>query len=198
MSRLTFILLTLFIASFMPGNVSATDPAPTPPKHPYVEIITSEGRMLLELDGRAAPYTVDHFLKLVDDGFYDGLIFHRVIADFMIQGGGYTPSMTLKEDERTIPNESGNGRSNLRGTIAMARTSEPHTANSQFYINVVDNRRLDAGNNRWGYTVFGYVIEGMDVADAISLVETGPKGELESDVPQIPIVIKSMSRYTFE
>jgi cyclophilin family peptidyl-prolyl cis-trans isomerase len=172
------------------------------PAHPYVEIVTSEGRILLELDGRQAPITVGHFLGLVDSGFYDGTIFHRVIPGFMIQGGGHTPDLKLKETPDTIPNESGNGLSNVRGTIAMARTGDPHSANAQFFINVADNQRLDPNKRgpkgSWGYTVFGFVIEGMDVADRIVAAPTGPQGPFQKDVPQVPVIIKSMSRYTFE
>jgi cyclophilin family peptidyl-prolyl cis-trans isomerase len=188
------LLLSLLLLS---ATVFAAEPAPTPPKHPYVEMITTEGRILIELDGQAAPYTVDHFLSLVDAGFYDGTIFHRVIPDFMIQGGGYTPSLTLKEDETGIPNESGNGLSNVRGTLAMARTNAPHSANSQFFINLVDNSRLDPQDGRWGYTVFGIVIEGMDVVDAIAAVPTGPQGKLSSDVPQVPVIIKELKRFSW-
>jgi cyclophilin family peptidyl-prolyl cis-trans isomerase len=172
------------------------------PPHPYIEIVTSEGTIILELDGKQAPLTVGHFLALVDAGFYDGTIFHRVIPGFMAQGGGFTPGLKLKEDEQTIPNESGNGLSNSRGTIAMARTGDPHSANSQFFINVADNSRLDpskkVGGGSWGYTVFGSVIQGMEVVDKIVAVQTGPQGEFASDVPVVPIVIKEMSRYTFE
>ena len=176
--------------------------ADTVPAHPYVEMETSEGTIILELDGRQAPITVGHFLGLVDSGYYDGTIFHRVIPGFMIQGGGHTPNLVRKETDDTIPNESGNGMSNVRGTIAMARTGDPHSANSQFFINVVDNVRLDpkkdsTGGN-WGYTVFGFVIQGMDVVDKIAATPTGPQGPFRSDVPQIPIVIKKMSRYSFE
>ena len=171
------------------------------PAHPYVEIVTTEGTVILELDGRQAPLTVGHFLELVDAGFYDGLIFHRVIPGFMAQGGGYTPGLKLKETDDTIPNESGNGMSNVRGTIAMARTGDPHSANSQFFINVADNSRLDPRksmtNGSWGYTVFGFVIQGMEVVDKMVSVQTGPQGKLKSDVPLVPIVIKKMSRYTF-
>ena len=172
------------------------------PPHPYVKLETSEGDIILELDGRQAPLTVGHFLSLVDSGFYDGLIFHRVIPGFMAQGGGFTPGLKLKEDDRSIPNESGNGLTNARGTIAMARTSDPHSANSQFFINVANNVRLDPNKNMvggtWGYTVFGVVIEGMDVVDRIVSVETGPQGEFRKDVPTIPIIINKASRYTFE
>lgn len=172
------------------------------PAHPYIEIETTEGTIILELDGRAAPLTVGHFLRLVDSGFYDGLIFHRVIPGFMAQGGGFTPSFTLKEDDASIPNESGNGLSNVYGTVAMARTADPHSANSQFFINVADNSRLDPKKDNisgtWGYTVFGMVIDGMDVVDKIVSVQTGPQGPFPKDVPVVPIVIKKMSRYTFE
>jgi cyclophilin family peptidyl-prolyl cis-trans isomerase len=168
------------------------------PAHPLVLVETTMGSFKLELDSRAAPLTVRHFVSLVESGFYDGLIFHRVIPGFMAQGGGYTPGLKLKEDDATIPNESGNGISNMRGTIAMARTGDPHSANSQFFINVADNNRLDPGNNRWGYAVFGYVIEGMDVVDEIVAVQTGPQGNLQSDVPVVPIVIKKMAHVTYD
>lgn len=171
------------------------------PPHPYIEIVTTEGAIILELDGKQAPLTVGHFLSLVDAGFYDGVVFHRVIAGFMVQSGGFTPDLTLKEDDTTIPNESGNGLSNIRGTIAMARTSDPHSANSQFFINVADNSRLDPGKKRsggtWGYTVFGSVIQGMEVVDKIAKTRTGPQKDMQ-DVPVVPIVIKKVSRYTFE
>jgi cyclophilin family peptidyl-prolyl cis-trans isomerase len=168
------------------------------PAHPHILIETTMGDIKLELEGKLAPITVGHFLERVDSGFYDGLIFHRVIPGFMAQGGGFTPGLELKEDDATIPNESGNGMSNARGTIAMARTNDPHSANTQFFINVADNARLDPGNNRWGYAVFGYVIEGMEVVDEIVSVKTGPQGKLQSDVPMVPIVIKKMSRVTYD
>ena len=187
-------LILLFLA-FTCGAAQAADKIPA---HPHVLIETTMGNIKLELDGKAAPLTVAHFIGLVDSGFYDGLIFHRVIPGFMAQTGGYTPSLTLKEDDKTIPNESGNGMSNMRGTVAMARTNDPHSANSQFFINVADNNRLDPGNNRWGYAVFGYVIEGMEVVDKIVAVQTGPQGKLPSDVPVIPIVIKKMSQVVYD
>ena len=172
------------------------------PAHAYVKLETSEGDIVLELSGRQAPLTVGRFLELVDSGFYNGLIFHRVIPGFMAQGGGYTPGLKLKEDDRSIPNESGNGLTNARGTIAMARTGDPHSANSQFFINVADNQRLDPKKDpvrgTWGYTVFGQVIEGMEVVDKIVSVQTGPQGEFQKDVPVIPIIIKNASRFTFE
>ena len=172
------------------------------PAHPHIEMVTSLGSIKLELDGKQAPITVAHILQLIDSGFYDGTIFHRVIPGFMAQGGGFTPSLKLKEEGKTIPNESGNGLTNLRGTIAMARTGDPHSANTQFFINVADNVRLDPTKDsyrgRWGYTVFGTVIEGMDVVDAIVASKTGPAGEFSRDVPMIPVIIKKMSRVTYE
>ncbi len=172
------------------------------PPHPYLEMVTTEGTIILELDGRQAPLTVGHILKLVDEGYYNGIIFHRVIPGFMAQTGGHTPNLKLKEDDRRVPNESGNGLSNVRGSVAMARTGDPHSANSQFFINVADNSRLDPGKKvvggSWGYTVFGSVIQGMEIVDKIANATTGPQGSFASDVPVVPIVIKKMSRYTFE
>jgi cyclophilin family peptidyl-prolyl cis-trans isomerase len=194
--RKTLIALLLTLTW---GLAAAADEVPA---HPYVEMITSEGRILLELDGREAPLTAAHFLALVDSGFYDGTIFHRVIPGFMAQGGGYTPDYKLKETDDSVPNESGNALSNLRGTVAMARTDDPHSANAQFFINVADNLRLDpqkkGRQGRWGYAVFGQVIEGMDVVDKIVSAQTGAQGPFQSDVPLVPIIIKKMSRYTFE
>lgn len=190
--RKIMITLALTLASSL---ALAADKVPA---HPHILIETTMGDIKLELEGKLAPITVGHILKLVDSGFYDGLIFHRVIPGFMAQAGGYTPGLEHKEDDGSIPNESGNGMSNARGTIAMARTNDPHSANTQFFINVADNVRLDSGTNRWGYAVFGYVIEGMEVVDEIVSVRTGPQGKLRSDVPVVPIVIKKMSRVTYD
>jgi cyclophilin family peptidyl-prolyl cis-trans isomerase len=188
------ILITLALA-LASSTAMAADKVPA---HPHILIETTMGDIKLELEGKLAPITVGHFLARVDSGFYDGLIFHRVIPGFMAQAGGYTPGLELKEDDAKIPNESGNGMSNVRGTIAMARTNDPHSANTQFFINVADNVRLDPANNRWGYAVFGYVIEGMEVVDEIVSVKTGPQGKLRSDVPMVPIVIKKMSRVAYD
>ncbi len=171
------------------------------PAHPQIEVVTSVGTFKLELVTKQAPHTVRHFLELVDAGFYDGLIFHRVIAGFMVQSGGYTPGFKLREAEQTIVNESGNAMSNKRGTIAMARTNDPHSANSQFFINVVDNARLDPHKDRvrgrWGYTVFGYVTEGMDVVDKIAAAETSPQGD-HPNAPVVPIIINKMSQASLD
>lgn len=163
------------------------------PAHPHIRMETTEGSLLLELDGRRAPITVANFLKLVQDGYFDGTIFHRVMPDFMIQGGGFDRDLNMKEPEGAIPNESGNGLTNMRGTIAMARQTEPHTAMAQFFINVVDNRSLDPKRDRWGYAVFGYVIEGMEVVDKIAAVRTGPGGRFAKDVPVAPVIIRKMT-----
>lgn len=188
----TLFALVLVLASPIVGAAEKVPP------HPHVMIETTMGNIKVELEGKLAPITVGHVLGLIDSGFYDGLIFHRVIPGFMIQTGGYTPGLKIKEDDKLIVNESGNGMSNVRGTLAMARLSDPHSANSQFFINVVDNDRLDPANNNWGYAVFGYVIEGMEVVDEIAEVETGPQGKLRSDVPNVPIVIKKMYRVEYD
>ena len=179
------------------------------PAHPHILVETTEGNFKLELDGKAAPLTVANFLKLVDSGFYDGTVFHRLIPGFMAQGGGYTPGFKLKEASDTVPNESGNGLQNARGTIAMARTNDPHSAGSQFFINVVDNTNTNpetanldpqkhSSRGRWGYTVFGFVFEGMEVVDKIVNVKTFNNGPGGAPAPVVPIVIKKMSRITYE
>ena len=168
------------------------------PAHPHIRIETTEGTFVLELEGKRAPITVRNFLSLVDSGYYDGTMFHRVIADFMVQGGGYMLKLSEKEPDDTIPNESGNGMSNSYGTIAMARTSNPHSAAAQFFINIADNSRLDPRPNSWGYAVFGYVIEGMEVVDKIAKVQTGPGGKFKSDVPVVPIILKKASRVVYD
>jgi peptidyl-prolyl cis-trans isomerase A (cyclophilin A) len=156
-----------------------------------VRIETTLGDILVELDAARAPLTVENFLQYVVEGFYDGTVFHRIAAGFIVQGGGYLPDLTAKPAARQVPNESGNGLSNLRGTIAMARGSDPHSANSQFYFNLVDNSQsLDPRPTRWGYAVFGKVIEGMEVVDAIGEVATGARGEFDRDVPIDTIEIK--------
>ena len=156
-------------------------------------IETSEGNITLHLDGKRAPITVRNFVSLIKADYFDNSIFHRVIDNFMIQGGGFDEEMNDLESRNTIPNESGNGLSNLRGTIAMARTSDPHSANAQFYINTKDNRSLNPKSGRWGYAVFGTVIDGMEVVDRISRKPTGPKGRFASDVPIDTVLIKNIT-----
>jgi peptidyl-prolyl cis-trans isomerase A (cyclophilin A) len=154
-----------------------------------VRLATSAGDIVIELDPEKAPKSSDNFLKYVKAGHYDGLIFHRVIETFMIQGGGMKPDMSEKPTRPPIPLESGNGLSNLRGTLAMARTGDPNSATSQFFINVVDNVRLDKSEGRDGYAVFGKVVEGMDVVDKIKVVPVQNKG-MHQNVPVTPVTIK--------
>jgi peptidyl-prolyl cis-trans isomerase A (cyclophilin A) len=154
-----------------------------------VRLATSAGDIVIELEPEKAPKSTDNFLKYVKAGHYDGLIFHRVIETFMIQGGGMKPDMSEKPTRPPIPLESGNGLSNLRGTLAMARTGDPNSATSQFFINVVDNVRLDKSEGRDGYAVFGKVVEGMDVVDKIKVVPVQNKG-MHQNVPVTPVTIK--------
>ena len=158
-----------------------------------VRIETSMGDIVVELDVNRAPETVQNFLQHVVNDYYEGLIFHRVAAAFLVQGGGYDSDLTLKPPIYEVVNESGNGLSNQRGTIAMARSGEAHSANSQFYFNLVNNPSLNPRPTRWGYAVFGRVVEGMDVVDRIGSVPTGPRGEFDRDVPITPIVIEQIS-----
>ena len=163
-------------------------------KGPQVLLETSMGNVLLGFYPDQAPLTVENFLSYVEDGHYDGLIFHRVIPDFMIQAGGHEADLVMRESERPpIRNESDNGLKNERGTVAMARTGAPHSASSQFFVNLVDNSFLDygaQGPDQWGYAVFGRVVEGMDVVDAIAAVPTGRAGGMQ-DVPREPVTILS-------
>jgi len=160
---------------------------------PRVELDTTAGKIVLELDPQKAPITVDNFLKYVDAGYYDNLIFHRVISGFMIQTGGLDDKMKDKKEGQRAPikNESGNGLSNTRGSIAMARTNDPNSATSQFFINHADNPNLD--NYGGGYAVFGKVVEGMDVVDAIAKSQTTSRAG-HQDVPVTPIYLKSAKR----
>src|SRR3954447_4047253 len=160
---------------------------------------TSFGTMKIELDGDKAPITVANFLGYVDDKFFDGTIFHRVIPNFMIQGGGFEPGMKQKKTKASIRNESTNGLSNVRGSLAMARTNVPDSATCQFFINVKDNTGLDRAQSQdgVGYCVFGRVVEGMDVVDRIKRVATTTRSG-HQDVPQEDVVIRSVRRETAE
>ncbi|HFQ13355.1 MAG TPA: peptidyl-prolyl cis-trans isomerase [Gammaproteobacteria bacterium] len=159
-----------------------------------IKLNTSMGTIVIELDSDKAPKTAANFLQYARDGFYNGTIFHRVINNFMIQGGGMQPGMVEKQTREPIENEADNGLSNLKGTIAMARTQDPHSATAQFFINVADNTFLDhsAPNPQgWGYCVFGKVVEGMDVVEKIKDVPTGNAG-YHQDVPLEDVVIESV------
>jgi cyclophilin family peptidyl-prolyl cis-trans isomerase len=164
------------------------------PGNPVVVIATSHGEIVIELFREEAPVSVENFLQYARDGFYDGTIFHRVVPRFMIQGGGYTPSLVEKPTRPPIQNEATNGLRNRRGTVAMARRQTLRSATAQFYINVADNRMLDHTGYSpadFGYAVFGRVLHGLDVADAIAAVPTGVKGGM-SDVPLDPVIIKTV------
>nr|WP_236555951.1 peptidylprolyl isomerase [Alcanivorax sp. S71-1-4] len=169
---------------------------------PRVALETTEGTIVIELYPDKAPATVANFLQYVDDGFYDGTVFHRVIPRFMIQGGGFTRDYQQKETRTPVTNEADNGLRNERGTLAMARTSDPHSATAQFFINTVNNTNLNHRGKSpggWGYAVFGKVVEGMDVVDRISALPTG-RGTLNGmpagDVPNRPVEIRSAQRAT--
>ena len=180
------ILMFVFITIIMANAQAETT---------KINMETSMGTIVLELNAEKAPNTVANFLNYVKEGFYDGTIFHRVISNFMIQGGGFTEDMTQKETKPPIQNEANNGLSNSVGSIAMARTNDPHSATAQFFINVKDNDFLNfSGENPqgWGYAVFGYVVEGMDVVDAIKDVATTTKGPYQ-DVPSETVTILSMT-----
>jgi cyclophilin family peptidyl-prolyl cis-trans isomerase len=159
-----------------------------------VLMTTSMGDIVIDLNRTKAPISVDNFLQYVDEGYYDGTIFHRIIATFMIQGGGFTAEMKKKDTHEPIQNEWENGLKNKRGSIAMARTNAPHSATSQFFINVVDNDMLDQPRGGAAYAVFGEVVEGMDVVDKIKAVKTGPHPSGMRDVPAEPVVIKKVTR----
>jgi peptidyl-prolyl cis-trans isomerase B (cyclophilin B) len=182
------IMLFILFSIAVPGVAPAADKM-----NPVVILDTSKGKITLELNQEKASKTVENFLAYVASGHYNGTIFHRVIPDFMIQGGGFDSQMVQKPTKPPILNEADNGLVNSRGTIAMARTSDPNSATAQFFINVKDNSFLNhTGKNPrgWGYAVFGKVIEGMDVVDSIVGVKTGAKGMFR-DVPLEEIVIKS-------
>jgi len=160
--------------------------------YPQVEFDTSLGKIVVELDRTRAPITVDNFLTYVVKGEYNNTIFHRVISDFVVQGGGLNQQLEELPAGKPIVNESGNGLSNSMGTIAMARDNEPHSATRQFYFNVADNTKLDPSKRRWGYAVFGEVIEGKQVLEAMAVVETTTNAKLNwPDVPVTPIILKT-------
>lgn len=202
-------ILPFALAALLPMTVFAqAKPAPAAPAKeaapavvekaaaPVVVIKTSLGDITVELNPEKAPKSVENFLQYAKDGFYDGTIFHRVIGNFMIQGGGFTPDLRQKPTRPSIPNEAKNGLSNKVGTIAMARTPDPNSATAQFFINVEENRMLDFVSDErpetWGYAVFGKVTSGMDVVNKIKATPTGPKGPFRSDVPTTDVVIEKV------
>lgn len=169
-----------------------------PSSNPEVRVTTSMGSFVIELRPDRAPLTVADFLRYVREGFYTNTLFHRVVADFVIQGGGHsaTPPYDLKPTYPAVVNESGNGLQNKRGAVGLARAADPHTGNAQFYVNLVDNPELDPLPTRWGYAVFGQVVQGMDVVDRIGVVPTGAMGPFKSDAPLKAVVIESIELIT--
>ena len=206
MARFPLFYATLFLGALMSGATGcsasepgaqtvATAPAAGQPANPRVLIETGKGNITLELFPHNAPQSAANFLSYAKSGFYDGLVFHRVIPGFMIQGGGMTPDMAKKPNGEPIRNEADNGLKNLRGTLAMARTGDPHSATSQFFINVVDNALLNHRGQSvagWGYAVFGQVVGGMEVVDAIVAVPRGSRGP-HDDVPLEAVVMQRVS-----
>jgi peptidyl-prolyl cis-trans isomerase A (cyclophilin A) len=198
---LTLCLLLSSALDARAADPAGADPAASPataaaaPAHnSRVRVVTSAGSFVIELNAERAPLSVANFLKYVDEGQYPGTIFHRVIASFVIQGGGYDAKYTLKAAPRKVVNEAGNGLSNQRGSVGLARAADPHGADCQFYVNLGDNAALDPNSSRWGYAVFGQVVEGMDVVDQIGNVATGARGPFKEDAPLKPVIIEKIER----
>jgi peptidyl-prolyl cis-trans isomerase A (cyclophilin A) len=194
--RLTVGLLAAAILSSSNAAeppAAAAKPVAAAPS-PQVQVVTAMGNFTIELNAERAPLTVAQFLKYVDQGFYSGTIFHRAVPSFLIQGGGYDPDYKLKGNPSKVVNESGNGLTNQRGTVGLARPPEPHAGDVQFYVNLNDNAALDPNQTRWGYAVFGKVVTGMDVVDRISTVATGAKGPFKDDAPLQPVIIERIER----
>ena len=197
-ARLLIVLAGLFLWSFSTGLPAADDPdLATDGEQPQVLVKTNLGNFEITLYPEKSPKSVENFLDYVDAGFYDGTVFHRVIRDFVVQGGMYTQELESKPTQPPIPIEADNDLSNLRGTVAVARAADPDSGTSQFFINLVDNHRLDFVNKdsglTWGYTVFGKVTSGMDVIDAIGEVPTRAQGPFTADVPSPLVIIESAS-----
>ena len=190
-------LLALAFVLAQAATPVAPPPAPSAPPAPTGPVVALEvaqgrtafGTITIELEAEKAPISVRNFLKYVRSGHYEGTVFHRVIPGFMVQGGGFTPDLEEKPNQGPIKSEARNGLRNSRGTLAMARTNDPDSADSQFFINLRDNHRLDYGIGGAGYTVFGRVLEGMEVVDRIAMVPTSSRGP-HQNVPQMAVVIK--------
>lgn len=198
-----FLILGLLSAVFPSLNFAADTPPPKPAPapapaataaSPQVQVFTSLGNFTIELNPERAPLTVAHFLHYVDQGYYSNVIFHRVVQSFVIQAGGFDADYNAKHAPDKVVNESGNGLSNVRGSVGMARTSSPHAADAQFFVNLGDNQALDPNQTRWGYAVFGRVTQGMDVVDKIGNVATGAHGPLKEETPLKPVIILRIER----
>jgi cyclophilin family peptidyl-prolyl cis-trans isomerase len=189
----TLALPLMFVAALL-GTHSALAQQAADPEPVRVRIETSLGAFVIAVDVARAPLTAASFLRYVDEGFYEDTVIHRVVPGFVVQGGGYGPDGTPRPVRTPVPNESGNGLTNLRGTVAMARTGDPHSATSQFYVNLADNAALDPQPSRWGYAVFGRVVEGMDVLERIGTVATRVHPALGPDFPEQTIRILRAER----
>ena len=183
------LLLTLVGLAALVTSAAGAD-APAEPAADRVRVDTTLGSFVIKLETTRAPLTTANFLSYVKSGHYSGTLFHRVIANFVIQGGGYDDKFRLKDTQAGVANESGNGLSNKRGTVGLARSESPHSGNAQFYVNLTDNDDLDPTPLRWGYTVFGRVVEGLEVVDKIGRTPTGSVGPWSKDAPVEPVVIQ--------
>jgi peptidyl-prolyl cis-trans isomerase A (cyclophilin A) len=199
MKQLLLILGLTWACCSLPSLADDTTPPPkTAPSaasaQPRVQVVTNMGTFVIELNAERAPLTVQHFLAYVEQGFYTGTLFHRVVPDFVIQGGGMDTDYKIKSASLRVVNESGNGLTNARGTVGAARGTEPHSSDAQFYVNLFDNANLDPNASRWGYAVFGKVVQGMDVVDRIGNVPTGAHAAIKQDVPLKPVIIEKIER----
>lgn len=186
-------LFTAYILLMLsPALATSQELSQIPDDPRSVRVITTLGSFVIELDGLRAPLTIENFIQYAREGHYEGTIFHRVIQGFVAQTGGFTVELEEKPAERTVANESGNGLSNLRGSVGLARTNDPHSGGSQFYINLADNLDLNPRPTRWGFTVFGTIAEGMEVVDEIGHRPTGAAGQFERNVPLEPIIIQQI------
>lgn len=192
---LASLLLALPAAALAQQQAKPAVPAPGPMDHPRVVMHTSQGDFTLELFPEKAPKSVANFLQYVRDGFYDGTVFHRVVDGYMVQGGLYSRDLTQRRTRAPIPSEADNGLSNLRGTVAVARGADANSGTSQFFVNLVDNRRLDYVSNQsgltWGFAVFGKIVQGMETIDKIAKVPTKAQGPFVGDVPNPLVIINS-------
>jgi peptidyl-prolyl cis-trans isomerase A (cyclophilin A) len=186
-TRIALLTGLLFGSWLLAAACGAAEP------NPQVRVTTSLGEFVIEVRADRAPLTAANFLRYVREGFYSNTLFHRVIANFVIQGGGHdATTQQLKPTHENVFNESGNGLQNKRGTVGLARGDSAHSGNAQFYVNLVDNPDLDPVPTRWGYTVFGRVVQGMDVIEHIGETPTGAEGPFKSDAPLKPVVIQKM------
>jgi len=186
-TRIAALATLLLSVMLLHGEARADEP------NPQVKVTTNMGEFVIEVRQDRSPLTAANFLRYVREGFYSGTVIHRAVANFVIQGGGHdATSYALKATHENVFNEAGNGLQNKRGTVGMARGDAPHSGNAQFYVNLVDNPDLDPVSTRWGYTVFGRIVQGMDVIDHIGETPTGSVGPFKSDAPLKPVIIQKM------